>query len=188
MPWIVRCISFLAILKCRKVFTLESIKYNLCFSEKGKIEVYKIHSLKSNSCGSPGCQRKKWVTSSPKSRWPSQIASENQSINKSSLLLTLAHTTWSAHMLSCSFTNWSAQLIWRQSIYHFEEYPSFKLPKWLSYITNILRQIIMHKSDKNLERYLIFLIWNLQKVGRHSPQNYKVISVKDISGYGILSS
>ena len=48
----------------------------------------------------------------------------------------------------------------------------------------------MSKFDKNLRRYLILLIWSQEKVerGGHSPQNYKVIFVKDISGYGILSS
>lgn len=50
----------------------------------------------------------------------------------------------------------------------------------------------MSKFDKNLERYLILLIWSQEKVGRggHSAQNDKVIFVKDISisGYGILSS
>ena len=48
----------------------------------------------------------------------------------------------------------------------------------------------MSKSDKNLKRYLILLIRSQEKVerGGHSPQNYKVIFVKDISGYGILSS
>ena len=77
-----------------------------------------------------------------------------------------------------------------------KEYLSFwgvtllQAPKVISYIIIILGQIIMSKFDKNLKRYLILLIWSQEKVerGGHSPQNYKVIFVKDISGYGILSS
>ena len=87
---------FSNISKMSKVLTLESIKYIFCFSKMGKTEVeYKIHSLKSNSCGSPCWQRKKKkeqcnhlnLTSLPR-----LLRKIHQSINKSSLLLTLEHT------------------------------------------------------------------------------------------------
>lgn len=98
MPLTGRCISFLAIFinKMSKVLTLESIKYIFCFSKMGKKEVeYKIHSLKSNSCGFPGCQRgkkKEQCNHLNLTGLPRLLRKISQSISTSSRLLTLEHT------------------------------------------------------------------------------------------------
>lgn len=87
---------FSNISKMSKALTLESIKHIFCFSKMGKTEVeYKIHSLKSNSCGSPGCQRgkkKEQCNHLNLTGLPRLLRKITQSINKSSLLFILEHT------------------------------------------------------------------------------------------------